>query len=83
MNETHQCKRCKKTFKYKYLLDKHYNRTRVCKEELNIESTDSKIERIDKELDETKKDLSETKKVLDELSNKITPIDAITDCVQV
>ena len=67
----HQCSRCKKTFEYEYLLQRHYKRKYQCNKIIETETTDSRLERIDSELSETKKELNDTKQVLNKLVNTI------------
>jgi len=80
---THQCLKCKKTFPYKYLLEKHYNRKIKCKEPSvsqhsneeilcnKINSLDDKLQETNIELRETQNDLQDTKQTIDEINKKI------------
>lgn len=80
---THQCLKCKKSFSYKYLLEKHFNRKIKCKEPSSsqnsneeflcnkINSLDDKLQETNYELKETQNDLQDTKHTIDEISKKI------------
>ena len=79
----HKCSTCKKSFQYKYLLEKHYNRKIQCKEpSINPHSNDEflcnkinllddKLQETSNELKETQNDLHDTKQTIDEISKKM------------
>ena len=81
----HQCSKCKKTFKHKYLLDRHYNRKTKCKEPFieqlsqsdilneKIVSLDSKLKNTNIELQDTKTKLKETEQKVTDLFSQIDP----------
>ena len=66
-----KCEICHKTFKYEYLLKRHNERKKPCKEKYITETTDSRFKLIDNRLDETKEELNNTKIALEKLSEKI------------
>ena len=75
----HQCSKCQKIFKHKYLLDRHYNRKTKCKEPSVVQISQNdilneKIVSLDKKLNDTNTELQDTKTKLRETEQKVIDI---------